>query len=1115
MQTPIVGTIVALSGNATQKVDGQVMQVELDGPVYKGAVLITEANSHLEVRFTDDTMLSQGQNSEISIDNYVFDADPNVASSILLNLTEGTLRTITGKIAEENPEKFEIKSPLTTLGIRGTDVVAESTESGDTYTLIKPGLNHFVVIFNLKGDRRYLNEPGQSITVNRNNDFDREVEILLDEKRKELLKAVPFSVTRQEDAEAESRSEEPDDDYVGDPSSGESGEDNIDQQSQDLEKAIESGDLSALDNLNTGAGGSLPAGAPGISFVKPLHLYDPVFTEYKGYSIHTSESSTDSDVELLFTSTQKALNPIIEAPPKAQPAQQESTPESGQPGAVQPIATLEILEEEPLAAPYSPLQLLFIGTDGDDIIYGNSANNIIFGAGGADTMYGRAGNDSFVVWGDFGADVYIGLDEAGNDLSGGSKFVVPHLADREIYGEGDYDTLIVYGDADFTEPQTVVTGIERIELHCEVSFRPDQFVDVQELVGIGSRNHTLIFKTPGEVDLSAIGIDNIDQIGLGDGVIAMVSADTMEALNNTDICPPDDSIVGDGSGYGTIITTAGTNFSDFITNYGDDIDPDIILGRAPTAHDDLVVATEDKATAPIDVLTNDDGNDEGDILALKSFSQGAIGCVSDNGDGTLTYTPKPGLYGSDSFTYTIIDSGGQTDTATVDITIYDDDPKVSQISYTDKNGQSQTATVDKNGTTIITLYGSLLIFQDGYYQYTPNQSEAALADITNSPKDPLALYAFDFGLDNDAYTNPDGTLNLSKADGTLFYDNNRGVGVEGENGGNRAKEINHTPDTDQSEALAIKFYAPVEKATVDVTWLFADEGPCHSSESGYWEAFDENGIFIEGGYINENTITLNQGNGSVTIDLGEDVLFETLVFTATHYKDSNNADKPDSSSDSSDYYVKNVDWVAPQEEFTVSLVDSEGNPLSDTILIVDENSTSGDIAPDPSDTQAATQSAAAPAVISFAVSQTMLAEDTPETPETTILQPQEQLAEVQSSQPANPAIQLFGGDEPATAAEAAVGDSTSSAESMSIAETQTTENSEPLFGDSTDVGETSQFILPSVETEPFIADTGLLQTEMDIVDAPMVTSADVAATEDSGDFGAMWIPDVEDADLPS
>ena len=265
MQTAIVGTVVALSGNATQKVDGQVMQVELDGPVYKGAVLITEANSHLEVRFTDDTMLSQGQNSEISIDNYVFDADPNVASSILLNLTEGTLRTITGKIAEENPEKFEIKSPLTTLGIRGTDVVAESTESGDTYTLIKPGLNHFVVIFNLKGDRRYLNEPGQSITVNRNNDFDREVEILLDEKRKELLKAVPFSVTRQEDAEVESRSEEPDDDYVGDPSSGESGEDNIDQQSQDIEKAIESGDLSALDNLNTGAGGSLPAGAQGTA----------------------------------------------------------------------------------------------------------------------------------------------------------------------------------------------------------------------------------------------------------------------------------------------------------------------------------------------------------------------------------------------------------------------------------------------------------------------------------------------------------------------------------------------------------------------------------------------------------------------------------------------------------------------------------------------------------------------------------------------------------------------------------------------------------------------------------------------------------------------------------
>ena len=841
-----------------------------------------------------------------------------------------------------------------------------------------------------------------------------------------------------------------------------------------------------------------------------MHLYDPVFTKYKGYSINTSESSADSDAELLFTTTQKAFNPLIVPPPKAQPAQQESTPESGQTGAVQPIATSEILEEEPLAAQYSPLQLLFIGTDGDDIIYGNSANNIIYGAGGADAMYGRAGNDSFVVWGDFGAGVYIGLDEAGNALSGGSENVVPHLADREIYGEGDYDTLIVYGDADFTDLQTVVTGIERIELHSEVSFRPDQFVDVQDLLGIGPEKHIVNFETEGEVDLTGIDISDISQIGLGLDTTAIVDSDTLISLKYTDPAIKHKCAYSI-DGFGTILTPTGTDFSDFMANFGDNIGPHIIKGRAPTAHDDLVITTEDKATAPIDVLTNDDGNDEGDMLALESFSQGAIGYVSDNGDGTLTYTPKPGLYGSDSFTYTIIDSGGQTDTATVDITIYDDDPKVSQISYTDKNGQSQTATVDKNGTTILTLYGSLLIFQDGYYQYTPNQSEAALADITNSPKDPLTLYAFDFGSDNDAYTNPDGALDLSKADGTLFYDNSRGVGVEGGNGGDRAKEINHTPDTDQSEALAIKFYAPVEKATVDVTWLFADEGPCHSSESGYWEAFDQNGIFIEGGYINENTITLNQGNGSVTIDLGEDVLFETLVFAATHYKDSNNADEPASSSDSSDYYVKNVDWVAPQEEFTVSLVDSEGNPLSDTILIVDENSTSGDIAPDPSDTQ----SAAAPMVMSFAVSQPLLAEDTPETPETTILQPQKQLAEVQSSQPANPAIQLFGGDEPATAAEAAVGDRTSSAESMAIVETQTTENSEALFGDSTDVGETSQFFLPAVETEPFIADTGLLQTEMDIVDAPMVTSADVAAAEDSGDFGSMWIPDVEDADLPS
>ena len=102
------------------------------------------------------------------------------------------------------------------------------------------------------------------------------------------------------------------------------------------------------------------------------------------------------------------------------------------------------------------------------------------------------------------------------------------------------------------------------------------------------------------------------------------------------------------------------------------------VNDVPVAADDADTTDEDVAV-DVDVLTNDTDAD-GDTLSIDSFTQGSNGTVSDNGDGTLKYTPNANFFGTDTFTYTVDDGNGGTDTATVTITVdaVNDEPAASR-----------------------------------------------------------------------------------------------------------------------------------------------------------------------------------------------------------------------------------------------------------------------------------------------------------------------------------------------------------------------------------------------------------------------------------------------------
>ena len=162
----------------------------------------------------------------------------------------------------------------------------------------------------------------------------------------------------------------------------------------------------------------------------------------------------------------------------------------------------------------------------------------------------------------------------------------------------------------------------------------------------------------------------------------------------------------------------------------------------PDAVDDAVNTNEDQATF-IDVLANDSDLDE-DPLTITDVTQGANGAVTID-DGGVIYAPAPNFNGTDSFTYTISDGNGGTDTATVDVTVeaVNDAPvaaddAITAVGDTPFDGQLP-AFVDIDGDAVSYAVGATLpqngtveVQPDGSYTYTPN-AEPPSAVRTPSP----------------------------------------------------------------------------------------------------------------------------------------------------------------------------------------------------------------------------------------------------------------------------------------------------------------------------------------------------------------------------------------------
>jgi hypothetical protein len=84
--------------------------------VFAREVVRTGDQSTAQLLFLDETSLSIGPQSEVTLDRFVFDPNRG-AGSVVLNATKGALRFVSGS---QQPSSYQIRTPVATIGVRGT-----------------------------------------------------------------------------------------------------------------------------------------------------------------------------------------------------------------------------------------------------------------------------------------------------------------------------------------------------------------------------------------------------------------------------------------------------------------------------------------------------------------------------------------------------------------------------------------------------------------------------------------------------------------------------------------------------------------------------------------------------------------------------------------------------------------------------------------------------------------------------------------------------------------------------------------------------------------------------------------------------------------------------------
>jgi hypothetical protein len=119
-----VGIVKTIEGNPTIIRNGETKAAVKGMQVRKGDRVKTDSSGAIGLVFSDDTMVSMGPDTEITIDDYLFEP-VNGKLSFIASILRGTVCYLSGQIAKLAPAAIRLVMPNASIGVRGTRILVK------------------------------------------------------------------------------------------------------------------------------------------------------------------------------------------------------------------------------------------------------------------------------------------------------------------------------------------------------------------------------------------------------------------------------------------------------------------------------------------------------------------------------------------------------------------------------------------------------------------------------------------------------------------------------------------------------------------------------------------------------------------------------------------------------------------------------------------------------------------------------------------------------------------------------------------------------------------------------------------------------------------------------